>query len=230
MASGAVSAPSSASVSPAGSGRALTNNPVFHSDLLAIAKSYDGMSRADGTWWAPADCRAPTHPGFLSKADSGPHDRKIYTLFAKDIDAYAAVNGTKLKEPDPKKRFSTASTKELAGFFQIIVKEAWTPIEAANRDACNSKWRGFVGPVTTDGKTFYPCEQAGLFVMYKPKSNTPGTDDGWVYGSIVYEKVTSTQNPGAIESQTKVTSSGRVETCMGCHEQAPHGRLFGLPG
>ena len=40
-------------------------------------------------------------------------------------------------------------------------------------------------------------------------------DSGWVYGTV------SSDGQG-------VTSAGQVRTCMGCHEQAPHDRLFGI--
>jgi hypothetical protein len=53
---------------------------------------------------------------------------------------------------------------------------------------------------------------AGLFVM--AKVGTADSDAGWIYGT--------TARDGS------VTSAGRVETCIGCHEHAPRDRLFGL--
>lgn len=41
------------------------------------------------------------------------------------------------------------------------------------------------------------------------------TDDGWIYGTV------------AADGRT-VTSAGKVQSCMGCHLKAPHGRLFGV--
>ena len=69
------------------------------------------------------------------------------------------------------------------------------------------------------GKETYCLETRGpLFVMARPKEalreKFGATDQGWIYATIV---------DGA------VTSSGRVESCMGCHLKAPQGRLFGLP-
>jgi hypothetical protein len=53
-----------------------------------------------------------------------------------------------------------------------------------------------------------------LFVMTK-LGDKPGTDDGWIYGTVTPDGV--------------VTSAGRVETCMHCHDdQATHERLFGI--
>lgn len=66
-------------------------------------------------------------------------------------------------------------------------------------------------------------ERGPLFVMYRTEKNTPGTDNGWVYGTLTSDGKT-------------VTSAGRVASCMGCHTEAPYpkepageGRLFGLP-
>ena len=42
-----------------------------------------------------------------------------------------------------------------------------------------------------------------------------GTDAGWIYGTLTPDGKT-------------VTSAGRVQRCMDCHDVAPHDRLFGL--
>jgi hypothetical protein len=52
--------------------------------------------------------------------------------------------------------------------------------------------------------------------MFQHDRKTPATDDGWVYGTLTPDGKT-------------VTGVGRLENCMGCHQKAPHGRLFGLP-
>ena len=66
-----------------------------------------------------------------------------------------------------------------------------------------------------DGKLYKAGAPAGLFVMHKLDPSTANTDQGWVYGTV------------APDGQT-VTSAGRVGSCMGCHQQAPNGRLFGI--
>jgi hypothetical protein len=55
---------------------------------------------------------------------------------------------------------------------------------------------------------------AGIYVMLKVQEGTPGTDAGWLYGTVTAEG--------------EVTSAGRVASCMGCHVTAHHERLFGL--
>ena len=52
--------------------------------------------------------------------------------------------------------------------------------------------------------------------MFKLDPQTPDTDEGWVYGTVTPDG-------------KKVTSAGKVESCMKCHQRAPHDRLFGLP-
>lgn len=52
----------------------------------------------------------------------------------------------------------------------------------------------------------------GLYVMTK-RAATEGTDAGWIYGTITPDG--------------EVTSAGQVASCIACHENAPHDRLFG---
>ncbi len=51
--------------------------------------------------------------------------------------------------------------------------------------------------------------------MYKTAPFAPGTDDGWVYGTVTADGKT-------------VTSAGLVESCMSCHREAPRDRCFGI--
>lgn len=66
---------------------------------------------------------------------------------------------------------------------------------------------------TADGGA--PRAQSALFVMMKAGPG-PATDEGWIYATVNPEK-------------TRVTSSGRLASCMKCHEEAPRDRMFGLP-
>jgi hypothetical protein len=76
---------------------------------------------------------------------------------------------------------------------QQLVKESWVP--------------------SADGR---PRERSALFVMMKLDPATPGTDQGWIYGTTTADAKT-------------VTGAGRIGSCMQCHEKAPRDRLFGLP-
>ena len=52
--------------------------------------------------------------------------------------------------------------------------------------------------------------------MVKLDPSTPDTDAGWVYGTVSADG-------------KQVNASGRIASCMKCHQQAKHDRLFGLP-
>ncbi len=88
-----------------------------------------------------------------------------------------------------------------------VIKETWRP--EGSEETLGLAERG---------------EHAGLFVMSYHGLDEPDTDHGWVY---------STFTPGSLgmDGQQTLwtrTAIGRIESCLGCHEDAPHGRLFGL--
>jgi hypothetical protein len=176
------------------------NNPAFHMRLLEIAAGYEGFARVDDELhWAPTLCRMPM-PSFPRRSASmnvETHGKKLYYVFASDREAYLGRSG---------------KTPAVVG--QVVVKESW---EAEEVPATTSydKTRS---PVLylRDGEHLYHAKQkSGLFLMYRLDPNTPGTDSGWVYGTV------------SSDGQS-VTSAGQVRSCMGCHEQAPHDRLFGI--
>ena len=67
----------------------------------------------------------------------------------------------------------------------------------------------------TDGRLYHAVQKKDLFIMYKMDPKTPGTDEGWVYGTVTADG-------------QRATSAGLVGSCMKCHQQAPHDRLFGV--
>lgn len=157
----------------------------------------------------PRGARTP-----LSATDEGtPHGRKLYALWAKDVAAYAALTGLPLRESDPA---AVARTPGVDGCSQVLVKEAFEPVELSPDEALPAADGRFrLRPAERDGKRFRPGDRKGLFVLFRVDPATPGTDDGWVYGTVA---------PGG-----EVTGVGRLAECVGCHKDAPHGRLFGLP-
>jgi hypothetical protein len=201
---------------PAGDG------PDFTGQIRQAAQEYLTYGRVDDEMrWAPYLCRMPM-PGrahFSASADEPTHGRKLYSLFAKDRAGYLRV----------------AQAKS-AAVGQALVKQSWVPVEvAADRRA---EGLGFDKVITTPppdsakdpfaGDHFYPYARqgdkmykadrlAGLFIMLKLDPKTPGTDAGWVYGTVAADG-------------KAVTAAGRVESCMKCHREAPHDRLFGLTG
>ncbi len=201
------------------------NNRAFHSQLLKIAAEYKTYGRVDDeTRWAPYLCRMPmpSMARFSKSQNAATHGRKLYYLFAKDRPAYITMKlGATLKPG------------------QAVVKESWHPQETSRKlshklwedmerdplhkpTARNKKPRGifleggsYYPYVQKDGKTYHASKKAGLYIMYKTQTVTDATDNGWVYGTVTSDGKT-------------VTSAGRVQSCMNCHQEAKYDRLFGL--
>ena len=186
----------------------------FHKELLQAAKDYKAWGRVDDDpRWAPFDCRMPDPAlaRFSASKDADTHGQKLYSLFAKDRTAYVKLRGDRP-----------------VAVGQVVVKESWVPEETAEvrpgeiDPAKVTRTKGTPGgdrfyPYATRGdKVFKASKPAGLFVMMKLDPKTPGTDVGWVYGTISADGKT-------------VTAAGKVESCMKCHRDAKHDRLFGLP-
>jgi hypothetical protein len=212
-------------------------DPKLDSIFLAIAKNYQKWGRVDDSLRvAPTMCAAPSsqppsvaEPRFSNADDASTHGNKLYSLFAADRNAYlAAFQANAAKTTAAKVPVEIAN---LRGPKQVLVKESWTIKEVTNEERAKLEERETKKPaypgdhfsrfVSKDGKTFHADEKAGLFVMvqFDPDQKGAGqkdTDAGWVYGTV---------SPDG----KHVTSSGLVQSCMNCHQQAPHGRLFGLP-
>ena len=201
----------------------------FHDRLLQIATSYEEYGRF-GTEprWSPLYCAAPPpvaskapppRPRVSASGDSRTHGRKLYWLFVRAVPPSVAVTGSYIRagKPNP--------------VGQVVVKEAWQPeeVDAATPqrpvvrkarvrrgDAVEEHEDSFVPYVRRGDRLYHAASKSALFILYKLDPRTPATDEGWVYGTVT---------PGG----KRVTAAGRVESCMGCHRDAPHDRLFGLP-
>lgn len=175
---------------------------AFVPDLQAIATTYKAWGRVDDELrWAPFLCRMPLpgRPAF-SAAPTGGHAQKLYSLFAKDREAYRK--------------------RERQALGQVLVKESFTAdrVEGeatlpAPMDAGLGEGDHFNPYIVRGGTTFRAGKLMGLYVMMK-KAGAAGTDDGWVYGTITADGT--------------VTSAGKVASCMACHRDAPRDRLFGV--
>lgn len=186
---------------------AVANDDRWHPTLRAIAGGYKNWGRVDDQMrWAPTLCAMP-QPARARISASGhesTHGRKLYTLYAKDPEAYGAH---KSFVPAPE-------VAGLADIAQVLVKEAFVPVETARPDNSVSL-DGELSPAQHEGKTYVPGEPLGIYVVFKPRQTRIDTDAGWVYGTVSADLKT-------------VTSSGKVASCMGCHQKAPNDRLFGL--
>jgi hypothetical protein len=191
---------------------------LFEDRLREIAATYESFGRVSAAArWAPAMCRArdlPTPEVVFSRSkDSDTHGQKLYSLFAKELTPL----GDYVVKGQPG---------------QVIVKESWVPeevtddgkplepvhrkIKVRQGDSVVEKEDLFLPYARKDGRLYHAKERGPLFIMFKMDPQTPGTDAGWVYGTVTADG-------------RQVTSAGKVESCMKCHQEAPHDRLFGLP-
>lgn len=175
----------------------------FPQRLLRIAARYRNYSLVDRHWrWSPTMCAAPPppRPSISEAAEETWHGRKLYYLFAKQFTDYCLGNDS---QP----------------IGQVVVKESWVPEEVTTpvdqAPAKHASGRDVVPYAEHDGKTYRPGKQSDLFIMFKTPPGTYGTDDGWVYGTVTHDG-------------QRVTSVGALESCMECHRQAKHDRLFGM--
>jgi hypothetical protein len=194
----------------------------FQKSLLKVAAQYRTWGRVDDQMrWAPWLC-IQTSPGLAyasASSDNCTHGQKLYSLFVRKREAYMPL-----------------AKSAPAG--QVIVKQSWVPEEITDPKERPSKDLDFKKVVQTsdpvgeadryyDRDHFYPYvwkgekvfkakKQADLFIMMKFDRTTPGTDAGWVYGTVT---------PDGKE----VIAAGKLDSCIKCHAEAKNDRLFGLP-
>lgn len=214
----------------------------FHGRLLEIADTYTSFDRADRKMRITGVICAFTPHRFVSglsnskeqatpkqelmkmsdSTDSWTHGKKLFFLYAKyplpivfaDNEAFPGVQ--RVENP----------------IGQAVVKEAWIPEEVKDdgkplkpvtrkvkvlKDGKLAEQKEtFVPYARKHGRLYHAKEMAGLFIMFKVDPEIPGTDNGWVYGTVTADGKT-------------VTGAGRLESCMKCHQKAPFDRIFGLP-
>jgi hypothetical protein len=182
----------------------------FGARIRQISREYRNWARvSDLEQWAPAERWAPpTRNIRMSQADDfADHGRKLFYLHAQNHNAYA-----RLTWGETDGTFITTSPLGQAvvmeSWFAEPVKGALVPFAGYGIDRrANDRTRG------PDGREYRTGARGDLFVMFKVDPLTPGTDNGWVYGTVTPEG--------------RVTSAGAVASCMECHSRAPYERLFG---
>ena len=196
--------PSAESTDPSPNNLAQPAEAPFDEQLLKIGSEYLSYGLVDPmAAFAPVLCSAAPGPpkARLSRSDEeSSHGRKLYYLFAAKNDNYV----------DPKRKSSPVG--------QVLVKEAWTAKETETPEvltfedhACGSQ----VTPWANLKDQFFRADKKkALFVMMKLDPQTPGTDQGWVYGTLSPD-------------DTEVTGAGKLQNCIDCHQEAPNDRLFG---
>ena len=151
---------------------------------------------------APWQCRPPQPSGpRMSRAKGGKHAWKLYHLYVSDEEAYSQATQDLIPNP----------------IGLTLIKESHVAIAV---EPGMQLGKGYSIQPERDGapKTvvmFEPGDISSLFIMSKVgDEHTPGTDRGWVYGGATPEG--------------EVYASGLIQSCMDCHVDAPHDRLFGL--
>lgn len=150
--------------------------------------------------------------------DDGTHGRKLYFLYLKLPPDPAVLNY------DYATAFVPAPGKPPAQpVGQMLVKQSFKAVEVDPKTVPNIHVEGQPGSrehppeyLVENGKAWKTGDPSGLFVMMKLDPATPDTDQGWVYATL---------EPDG----SKVIQSGRIASCMKCHENAEHDRLFGQP-
>jgi len=173
-------------------------DPRFEEILRRAVVGYEKFHRVTGEPRVPPTmCHMPGPFIYTSEA-SREHGGKLYLLYARHAD------GTKyIEEGQPAK------------IGQTLIKESWQRIkgEPQGRTEAHKRYPG--GLTMKDGDYDYHAgDSIGLFVMHKLDPKTPGTDQGWIYGTI--------------DKHGKVTGAGRMASCIKCHEDADFDRRFGL--
>lgn len=181
---------------------AVSQTADFRADVLASAAGYRNWVRvSDGPQWAPELCLPPQGvkgPRFSESKDSDTHGRKLYYLFCNQHQYYYSIGDATPSE--------SGTPVGLA-----IVKEAHQPVELDGTHAGTPKRE----TVSRRGKAYETGPITSLFVMTKYDAATPGTDEGWVYATLDAEG-------------REVTGIGVIASCVECHREAEHDRLFGL--
>jgi hypothetical protein len=200
---------------------ALVSSTAFADPATTIhdaATAYKTWTRVDEMPnIAPQLCRQPKGDDFgrsaevrKTAASTGPHADKLYYLWASEKFAYREL-GQKDAQKLP------------IGF--AVVKESFgskkhdphsdLPVDRAH--TITTPVDAIPAPVTTletKSGILEIDQPKGLFVMAKV-GDIEGADHGWIYGTV--------------SPDGKVTSAGKLATCMGCHVSAKYeDRLFGL--
>jgi len=180
-------------------------DPGLAAQVRTIAAEYQSWGRIDDELrWAPWLCRIPL-PGLArmsASSDSATHGQKLYSVFVKKRDTYPMGPHTE----------------------QVVVKESWTSELVTDPSVMYQPERFRDSPdagdhfypyAMKDGMIYRAAARAGLYIMFKLDAATPGTDGGWVYATIT--------------ADGQLTAAGKIQSCVGCHQEAEHDRLFGVP-
>lgn len=186
--------------------------------ILDIAGRYGGFHLAS-PWpeWTIASCRAVL-PGEVTGVpsrsdDQRTHGDKLYKLWVSDNDAYMRLCNFNAKRHSSEPLDKTTKPLTTSPIGQTLVKETFAAIKVPASE--EPKPNPYRRDLIVDGdKAFRQGAPAELFIMTKVDPKTPDTDNGWIYAVVSTDRKT-------------VLRSGRIESCMACHEQTTRDRLYG---
>jgi hypothetical protein len=192
----------------------------FQPRLLEIARDYTSFGRVDDQYrWAPHLCRTPSPAAvrFSASKETTTHGQKLYSLFAKDRTTYLAHKDQPVGQVLVKQSWEPREIADKGQALAPVIRRVKDRVQVKGQKAVAVEhYDSFLPYARKNGKLYHAEKQADLFIMYKVDPATPGTDKGWVYGTVTADG-------------KQVTSAGRVASCVKCHEQAKSDRLFGLP-
>ena len=185
-------------------------DPRFNEVLLKAAATYDRWHSIYNTArWAPVLCGPPPPLTMVSSSsDHATHGRKLYHLYVRAPVPYGAASP---KNPTFSVTVASPHLHYTQPVGQTLVKRTWNPRDLAEDPHAFDQARGY------DGKMYTTGEPGPLFIMHKLDPSTPNTDQGWVYATLTPDG-------------SQVTASGRIASCMKCHEVSAYDRMFGIQG
>ncbi|MCB9836658.1 MAG: hypothetical protein H6808_08055 [Phycisphaera sp.] len=181
----------------------MPDQPLSDEQVLALLDRYHyRMTDLTSARWSPFWCSI-TPKNKQSTADSSEHGRKAYFLWSNKPGEYYDIAADELAS---------------APIGMTLVKESWTPAEGVEGvlfDVSSENIRYTTDPEVEEWGEPAIAEPYGLFVLHKLDQSTPNTDNGWVYATTNFEG-------------TEVIEVGMIDSCISCHESAPHDRLYGV--
>lgn len=173
--------------------------------------------------WAIALCdippegmvRAVAEPRMSRSGDARTHGKKMALFYASPLAAYTTLDS---QTPSLHAVLPPVEPQPLVdGMY--IVKETWTVAQVPIGDVPPRVNREPTYDYIVEGDQAWKRKRrANTFVMYKPPADSPlaaETDGGWIYAVLTPDAKT-------------VIESGKIASCMECHQHAPHERLFGV--
>ena len=190
--------------------------PAFEAEVQeALAGWQEWPVVGDYLRWAVTDCRIPPPPRVQQSQsrDEGTHGQKLYVLRSSHSSEYLDL----------------WSSDQVTPIGQTLVKQTWIPIEmegvvtadplprfppGMSDGSGEDPWEGFHRELIEEGRGWRTGDPGPVFFMHKLAPGTPGTDYGWVYGSM--------------SPEGHMYEVGAIASCMLCHNGAgTRNRQFG---